>query len=78
MRQNIDKEKYYSIREISMMKLIPGMHSQITLIAYMKTKKGLELFQPLVRETPHHTRYRIKGSRLLEILAKINKNEIRL
>jgi hypothetical protein len=73
----IKPEKYYSASYIIRNNFIPWMGSIPPFIHLLETKRGQEVYKPIIKTTKKVTRYLIKGSTLLEILKQAESGKLR-
>lgn len=73
----IEKNKYYSALQISKMGVLPWA-SPYTFNLKLNSKKGAEIFKPLVEQHKANKTYKIKGDRIIKFLILLEKGEISL
>lgn len=75
---NIDPEAYYSASAIIKNGFFPWIKSAMTFTGMLKTQEGLDLYKPIVRIAGTYTRYKIKGSNVIEIRDMASKGELKI
>jgi len=77
MREKIDKDKYYSALQVSKLGVLPWA-SPYTFNLKLNSKKGKEIFKPLVEQHKDNKTYKIKGENIIKFLIALEKGQINL
>lgn len=62
--KNIEPSRFYSIRQLSQMNILPW-RSAMTIAKVLREEKWREIFQPMVDQKKNAVRMHIKGERIL-------------
>jgi hypothetical protein len=77
MKEKIYKDKYYSALQISKMGILPWK-SPYTFNLKLNSKKGREMFKPLIEQHKENKTYKIKGENIIKFLTNLEKGNINL
>lgn len=65
--EKIEPARYYSVRQLSMMNVLPW-RSPMTIARVMKEDKWKEVFQPMMDQKKNALRIHVKGENILKFL----------
>lgn len=74
-REKIDKDKYYSARQVSQLGILPWA-SPYTFNLKLNQKKWQEIFKPLIEQHGKNKTYKIKGEAIIKFLIDLEKGKI--
>lgn len=73
--ETIEPARYYSVRQLSMMNVLPW-RSPMTIAKVLKEEKWKEIFQPMMYQKNNGLRIYVKGESLLKFLDMVSKGEL--
>lgn len=74
----IRDDEFYSAHAVFQMGVFPWIKSNMTFVRILETPEGRAAFKPIVKEGRKVNRYFISGANVREVLARIEKGELKL
>ena len=75
--KQIDSEEYYSASKIITNQWL-WMKTVLTLTAFLRSDEGKRLLSPLIIKRGAVNRYKIKGSKIIELMREVEKGNVKI